>query len=157
MPNGDPHFDLEFQQAWFEPIADTVEAFANSRNLLIDKYYHDAPGWDLRFNHPKGGQASISIHNHTEEMARIGSVWHLDDYEQFTRFLHWRKQREIPKTPESVAAALREEFAAILSVAKGDWNQVAPGYKRIWGRYSKEEFAAIAPDYPDPVLGDEDR
>lgn len=155
MPNGDPDFDLEYQEAWFAPIAKTIEAFAESHNLLIAKYYHDSPTWDLLFNHPKGGQARLCITNQAPDIASIDSAWHVDDYDRFTRFIHWRKPRDVAKTPDAIDAALREELAAILSVRKGDWNEVATDYERTWGRYTKEQFEAMAPLYPEPKIESE--
>lgn len=153
MPNGDPEFDLRGQEKWFAPLAGVIETFALEHNLFIDKYYHDLPSWDLRFSHPKGGTASISISNIAPDHANIGSVWYVDEYDRFTRSLHWRAARSILKQPEVVLKALAEEFHAIIAVPFGAWNQVARDYEQIWGHYTKEQFYAVGPHYPKPIIG----
>jgi hypothetical protein len=152
VPNGDPHFDLRRQEQWFAPLAGGIKAFAREYNLFIDMYYHDSPSWDLRFNHPKGGNASLSISNVARDHASIGSSWYVDDYDHFTRSIHWRGARSIRKEPELVREALAEEFHAIIAVPFGAWNQVARGYEAIWGQYTKEQFYALGPHYPKPII-----
>jgi hypothetical protein len=153
VPNGDPHFDLRRQEQWFAPLANGIKAFAIEHNLFIDEYYHDSPGWDLRFSHPKGGNASISISNVAPDRASIGSSWYVDDYDQFTRSIHWRGARSIPKEPALVREALEEEFHAMIGAPLGAWNQVARGYEDSWGEYTKEQFYALGPHYPKPIIG----
>jgi hypothetical protein len=46
---------------------------------------------------------------------------------------------------------LELELSAILAVPLGQWNQVADGYAKIWGRYTKDEFAKMTPSYPNPI------
>ena len=152
MPNGNPDFDLKAQQDWFAPLAAAIESFARERNLFIDRYYHDLPSWELRFSHPKGGNASISVTNAAPDRANIGSVWYVDDYDRFTRSLHWRAARSIPKQPEAVREAMAEEFQAIIALPLGAWTQVAGDYERIWSFYTKEQFYAVGPHYPKPIL-----
>jgi hypothetical protein len=153
LPNGgNPSFKLSEQEAWFAPLSQVIGDVARRHNLLLEKYYHESPSWSLRFNHPRGGQASVSILNGgASSVAKVESVWHLDDYDQFTRFLHWRRARDVPKDSESVRRELEIELAAILAVPLGQWNQVAKGYERIWGQFTKAAFLAMAPKYPDPL------
>ena len=152
MPNGNPNFNLREQEAWFAPLANTIVTFAQAHNLLLDKYYHESSSWDLRFNHPRGGHAAITISNVSADAAGVGSVWYLDNYQQFTRSLHWRKAREIPRNAAQLREELKAELGAITSVPLGQWNQVATGYERVWGQYSKEEFEKMAPRYPNPIV-----
>lgn len=152
MPNGNPNFDLEEQEAWFGPISETIAEFARSRNLFLEKYYHENCSWDLRFNHPRGGRGAVTVYNGGSDLARIGSTWYLDDYDRFTRFIHWRGLREIPKSPDAVRRELAIELAAILSVPVGQWTQVATAYASIWGQYTKEEFQRMTRQYPYPLV-----
>jgi hypothetical protein len=152
MPNGNPSFNLSEQEAWFAPLADTIMTFAHVHNLLLDKYYHESNSWDLRFNHPRGGQATITVSNVSADMAGVGSVWHLDDYQHFTRSLHWRTSRDIPKDATQLGKELEAELGAITSVPTGQWNRVATGYEKIWGQYSREEFERMASRFPNPIL-----
>lgn len=152
MPNGNPDFDVKAVQSWFAAVAAVLLAFAERHNLLVDRYYHDSPSWSFRFNHPRGGQASVSVHCNAGSSASIDSSWHIDDYDRFTRYIHRRKPREVAKVESVLAQELEAEFAAILSVPLGQWNQVAEGYKQVWSRYTKDEFLNMTPKYPDPIL-----
>src|SRR5579862_6687490 len=143
VPNGNASFNLSEQEAWFAPLSQAIDDVARKHNLLLEKYYHEAPSWALRFNHPRGGQASVTVSN-GGAVAKIGSVWHLDDYDQFTRFLHWRQERDVPRELESLRRELELEFVAVMALPLGQWNQVASGYKRVWGQFSKAAFQAMA-------------
>jgi hypothetical protein len=156
VPNGDPDFDLRRQEQWFAPLASGIKAFALEHNLFIDMYYHDSPSWDLRFSHRKGGNASLYLSNVAPDHAGIGSSWYVDDFEQFTRSVHWRGVRSVPKEPELVREALAEELRAIIAVPFGAWNQVARGYEEIWRQYTKEQFYALGPNYPKPIISETD-
>jgi len=151
MPNGHPNFSSDEIEAWFAPLAEELAAFASSHNLLVDKYYHGSPCWTFRFNHPKGGQTSVRICLQGPDAAGVGSVWHVDDYDRFTRYLHWRKDCIVKKVAKEVRSALEAELVGILAVPFGQWNQVADRYQAVWSRYTKEEFARLAPKLPDVV------
>jgi len=152
VTNGNPDFNLREQEEWFAPLAAAITAFARAHNLLVDKYYHESTSWDLRFNHPRGGQASIEVYNESADFAGVGSGWHLDEFECFTRSIHRRARRKIAKEPVLLARELANELAAITAVPLGQWTQVAKGYEQIWGQYTKQEFERMTPRYPDPIL-----
>ena len=155
MPNGNPNFDLDEQEAWFAPIAATIVEFAHAHNLVLDKYYHESCSWDLRFNHPSGGRGAVTVYNSGPDAAQVGSVWYIDEYDRFTRFIHWRHPRNIVKDPEAIQRELAFELAAIVAVPLGHWNQIADGYEPIWGRQTKQEFETMVQQYPYPrVDGD---
>ena len=151
MPNGNPDFDFQAAEQWFAPIAGVLESFAQRHNLLVDRYYHDSPSWTFRFNHPRGGQASVGVSCNAGETASIYSTWHVDDYDRFTRSIHWRKPRAVSKDANALLEDLELELSAILAVPLGQWNQVADGYANVWGRYTKDEFEKLQPSYPDPI------
>jgi hypothetical protein len=151
VPNGDPTFDVAAEEAWFAPMAESLHSFAKRHNLLIERYYHDGRCWTFRFNHPRGGQASIDAYHYRGDAAGVGSSWHLDDYDRFTRYIYWRKPRDLSKAEPDLSRELDAELAAILAVPFGSWNQVADGYGPIWGQYSKEQFLKMTPVYPDPI------
>jgi len=50
-----------------------------------------------------------------------------------------------------VRRELEIEFDTILKLPLGQWNQVATGYEKTWGRFGKTAFQGMAPKYPDPV------
>jgi hypothetical protein len=149
MPNGNPSFNLVDQDAWFAPLSHVFDEMARHHNLLLEKCYHENAAWDLRFNHPRGGQASVTVPNRGE-WATVGSVWYRDDHDQFTRFIHYRPLRNVPKEPALLGAELERELAEILAVPLGQWNRVAKGYEEIWGQFTKEQFHALARKLPDP-------
>lgn len=150
MPNGDPNFNLDEQEEWFGRIAAPIKNFVVRHGLVLDKYYHDGPSWDLRFGHPLGGNASIQVTN-AGDVARLSTVWYVDDYDQFTRFLHWRDPIDVGLDIDSITKALHEELAAILATPLGKWTKIATGYKRAWGMYPKAVFEAMGPTYPLPT------
>ena len=114
MPNGDPNFDLDEQEEWFGRIAIPIQDFVAKYGLVLDKYYHDGPSWDLRFGHPQGGNASIQVMN-AGDVARLSTVWYLDDYDQFARCLHWREPVDVELDSDSISRALVNELEAILA------------------------------------------
>ena len=150
MPNGDPDFDYAAQEAWFAPLADVIVGFAREHNLMLKRYYHDSPCWSLNFNHPAGGQATIQIGN-GGEVAMIGTLWWLDDFERTTRSIHQRDTRSVAPDAETVAEVLAAEFAGVLATPIGSWTRSYSDY-REWKRFSKAEFEAMAPRYPDPLV-----
>lgn len=151
MANGSPDFDHSELEARFAPLAEKISDFARAHNLLLAKYHHQNCSWDLRFNHPRGGQGSVTVYCPTADTALIGSVWFLDDYARFTRSIHSRELREIAKNPDCVGDELSAELAAIVAVPFGDWTRVVTGYES-WGQYTREEFERMTSQYPDPVL-----
>ena len=152
MPNGgNPNFNVVEQEAWFAPLSQAIGEVARKHNLLLEKYYHEGLSWDLRFNHPRGGQASVTVWNGGPEVAKVGAAWNVDDYDRFTRSIHWRHPRDVPKEPDIVRRELEVEFTSILAVPLGQWNQVETGYEKVWGQFSKAAFQAMAPKYPDPL------
>jgi hypothetical protein len=152
VPNGNPDFDFAAQEEWFLPIASAVTSFSESHGLLIDKYYHEGASWDLRFRHPRGGNASVAIYNGGAKGALIGSIWYLDDYDKFTRYSHSRPPRVIEKNSTAILKALEVEFVAILAVSVGEWTEVTSGYERIWSQYPKQQFEEMGPRYPLPKV-----
>ncbi len=154
MPSGNPDFDLIRVERYFSPISTCIENFSKRHNLFVDKYYHESESWDLRFAHPKGGNASINIGSLSNREVSVSSSWYVDNYDSFTRSLHRRGIRPIAMDPNELRKALREELLAILAVEFGKWTEVAGGYEAHWSRYTKEEFEALPPHYPQPTLAD---
>jgi hypothetical protein len=154
LPNGNPDFNLESAERYFAPISTCLENFAKRHNLFVDKYYHESESWNLRFAHPKGGNASINVGRLSKREVSVSSVWHVDDYDSFTRSVHRREIKPIAIDPDDLREALREELLAILDVEPGMWTEVADGYKAYWSRYTKEEFEALPPHYSQPTVVD---
>jgi hypothetical protein len=149
MPNGDPNFDFRDMELFFAPISDAIHEFARRKNLLVDKYYHDGRDWSLRFNHPKGGQASIVLRRDEKDGLRICSIWHFDDFEKSMRFLYARDERSCLRNATVIAKSLEDELQGIVDVNFGAWQQ---GHECAWGKHTRQEFEAMIPKYPNPKL-----
>ena len=149
MPNGDPTFNLEEQEAWFDRIAEPINLIVAEHGLILDKYYHEGSSWDLRFSHPLGGNASIEVMN-AGDVVRLSTIWYLDDYDQFTRFLHRRDPIDVELLPDSISNALLDELDAILATPLDKWTQSATGYEDVWGKFSKSQFTSMGRSFPLP-------
>src|SRR3982751_1898822 len=90
MANGhanDPNYDqiIAGYESFFAPFSGLFIEFAKNYNLVIEKYYHDAPSWSLCFSHPKGGSAKIDVNRDDQFLVSVTGVWWVDDYDSFTR------------------------------------------------------------------------
>jgi hypothetical protein len=136
--------------SYFAPIAGTLAAFASTRGLLLHKYYHDAPAWSLCFGHPAGGQAKVEVSAKSEDDVQVSAVWWLDDYNTFTRSLHWGTKVVTEKDPQSVALAVERAFGESLGWSLWSWNQVVGGYEPSWSTIGAERFHQFANSWPVP-------
>jgi hypothetical protein len=141
--------DQEYKE-FFTPIANALEEFANAHNLLVQKYYHDAPVWSLCFSHPNGGQAKLDVSKEENGNLSVQGVWWQDDYHAFTRRIMWGKKIEVSRDCQAVSAHLEKVFPEILRMSKDSLTVAYPDYKDIWGRYTKSEFEAMTPRWPSP-------
>lgn len=142
MPNGGYEFnknDWSEIESYFEEKEKVLYDFSGIFGLLIDKYYHDDSSWDFRFKHPLGGEATVSLrYDIGNRQAAISGSWHIDVYEEFTRYIRWGDKKSLSENPD-LMRELKEMLRAILSWQKGEMTKYE-GYKKIWGKYSKEEF-----------------
>jgi hypothetical protein len=77
----------------FREVAPALEAFAQDHGLLIERYRHGKPAWELRFARRLGGEAviAISYRERTGHVLDISAVWWLDDPATTTRRLRSEK------------------------------------------------------------------
>jgi len=129
MPNGhanDPHYDqiMVGYEAFFAPLSDLLTDFAKNHNLLVEKYYHDAPVWSLCFSHPKGGSAKIDLARDDKLLASIIGIWWVDDYDSFTRSI--KKTETITSEPivEKISPILTDTLNKILAFTPDEWIQI---------------------------------
>ena len=154
MPNGDPDWgETEYPklEKFFGKISGILENFAESYNLIIDKYYHQGRDWTFRFRHPEGGLGQIFIIKQDEEHVGVAGDWHVNDYDALTRYT---KHTEIEKCSlkESVLLeALTRHLKLVLSWRKEDLKPVVGKYKE-WKKRSKEEFNREFEKYPTPKI-----
>ncbi len=155
MPNGNPDYlEDEFAdyEAYFSPISEALQVFAIKHNLLVEKYYHEAPVWSLCFCHPEGGSAKLDVSRGNDEFVELRPVWWIDEYESFCRNLKWGEKERISRENTVLTKRLNSALRAVLNWNIGEWSDVAKGYEQIWGRYSAEEFEAMSPSWPTPKL-----
>jgi hypothetical protein len=142
MPNGGPDYSKEqWAQvlAYFEEKGKPLISLATAHNLFIEKYYHGGASWDLRFIHPKGGQASVTLHfDYSKQQSWVSSNWYIDVYEEFTRYLKWGERIQITEA-QDLMSVIKTHIRAVLSWEKSSMTAHG-GYKNPWGNYSKEEF-----------------
>lgn len=77
----------------FRAVAPAIEAFAQERGLLIERYRRGKPAWELRFARRLGGEAviAISYRERTGHVLDVSAVWWLDDPATQTRRLRSEK------------------------------------------------------------------
>jgi len=137
----------------FASYSESFDAFARSHNLLIEKYHHDTPMWSFCFSHPEGGQAKLDLFIDESGAITLYPVWWIDSYSDFTRSIKWGDKISAPREVDAVVATLRDALAMVVAWRTGgQWTQIAGGYAPTWGRYSEDEFRAMAPQWPSPEL-----
>ena len=133
--------DLE---EYFGPLAEDLEAIAETEGLRLEKYYHDAPAWSLCFGHPNGGQAKIDVSATGEDEVTIQAAWWLDEFRTFTRSLLWGRKTICRRESQAVASLVQQIFTETLAWQSGNWTQVADGYEPYWSSIGASSFEAWA-------------
>lgn len=77
----------------FRRVAPTIEGFARTHDLLIDRYRRGKPAWELRFARQLGGEATITIsyRERTGHVLDVSATWWVDDRARQTRRLRSEK------------------------------------------------------------------
>lgn len=154
MPKDDINLftkELPRIEEFFSEISETIIKFAKEYNLLIDKYSYQLPAWNLRFVHPKGGEAYIEVSKSVESMIGISGHWFIDNYEEFKKYIKTSAPILIPIIQKKLLYQyLTRELGAIFMWEKDTWSSVSKGYERDWGRYSKEKFYDMKNKLPIP-------
>jgi len=152
MPDGGAsaeHFaELE---RFFAPLAPAILDFVERHNLLLEKYYHEAPMWSLEFSHPAGGQARLDIARNKDQRLLVSATWWVDDYDTFTRSIRTNDAIAVAASGQALVPELEKLLGEVLGWRPGAWKQVATGYKGIWGKtWTKAEFEKMAQQWPRP-------
>lgn len=152
MPNGHADADNIAQlEQFFGPLARHIDDFASRHNLLLEKYYHEAPMWSLGFAHPAGGQARLDVTRTEDNGLAVSASWWLDDYDQFTRSIRTREPVSVAHDGDALIQRLERLLGEILAWKPGAWTQVATGYKGIWDKvWTKAQFEQLANQWPQP-------
>jgi hypothetical protein len=150
MPGEQSEFDFAGCEAFFAPLAVTISVFASSRNLQIQKYYHDSPTWDLCFAHPIGGYGKVHLTRTDPETLQLSAAVWVDEFEQFTRYIRRAGPRPVERDSEVLMNALTQMLDDVLSWPFDAHFVAHQGYERHWGAMKKQEFLASEPAYPSP-------
>lgn len=143
MPNGNPNFrneELPSLEAFFAKISSVLESFANSHNMLIEKYYHEGPSWSFMFKHPIDGTSQIEVEKLDDNYVIIRQSWWIDDFDTSTRFMKYPPPGEkIGLDHTELCQALEYALEDILRWEKKDLVPHKAPYP--WSkRCSKEQF-----------------
>ena len=155
MPNGNPKFreeELTNLELCFSAIADTLIEFAAKHNLRVDHYYHQMPSWKFSFKHPKGGVASVEVWKERDDLVMVYSIWWLDDYDMFTRFIKGDEGTAFRMGDENLEQVLEAQFRKILSWQLNAWTKVVTGYEPAWSPLGKEWCEMDVGRYPKPKI-----
>ena len=152
MPNGGASADHFAElERFFAPLAAAIAGFAERHNLLLEKYYHEAPMWSLEFAHPAGGQARLDVARRKDERLSLSATWWVDDYNSFTRSIRTNDALAVAASGEALVPELEKLLGEVLAWRPGAWTQVASGYKSIWGKaWTKAELEKLAQQWPRP-------
>ena len=145
-------------ESFFEPMAATLSAFADERNLLIEKYRHEGFVWSLKFRHPRGGEAVVQVYRKEVERKDSETVvvrgdWWVDDYPAGTRSIRRGRSRQLERCQtQLLISALEDSLDQFLAWVPGLWDQVIYGLGGDWARYwrSKDEFDRLLLRLPEP-------
>ena len=142
MPNGNPEIteaDWTKIREFFDKISGTLSDFASRHNLAVVEYYHESPSWSFRFQHPKGGSATVHVERLNDSTVRVNGSWYIDEYETFTRYLKGGQNHDCRLENKDLRNNLETCLSEIVGWEKKELTP-HPDYKRIWSLYSKEEW-----------------
>jgi hypothetical protein len=132
---------------FFELHGKVIREFASYHNLIISKYYHNIDGWELIFQHPKGGACYIDVIKKNNHHVSLLAVWWIDDWQ-----INRRCTKHIDKIESFVdktvlADNLEKLFRQILSWEKEDLDTSGKPFQPL----KKEDIDADLARYPVPT------
>ncbi|MEA2667103.1 MAG: hypothetical protein QOJ33_37 [Chloroflexota bacterium] len=103
----------------FRSVAPAIEALAQERGLLIERYRRGKPAWELRFARRLGGEAviAISYRERTGHVLDVSAVWWVDDPATQTRRLRSEKIGVYDR--RAATAALAQQLDQALAIVDG--------------------------------------
>jgi hypothetical protein len=103
----------------FRAVAPAIEAFAQERGLLIERYRRGKPTWELRFARRLGGEAviAISYRERTGHVLDVSAVWWVDDAATQSRRL--RSEKIAVYDRRAAPAALAQQLDEALTTVDG--------------------------------------
>ena len=152
MPNGNPNFDRVALDRFFAPFTTSIERFAERRNLVVIKYYHEAPSWALGFQSPLGkfGFGKLSLSKSDANALELSAAVWVDDYDASTRRVRMSPPQPAPTDNGSLTVRLDAMLDDMLS-----WplDEIFITHKHSWGSIPKAQWIAGQPKWPTPVRG----
>ena len=142
MPNGNAEIssgEWTKIRAFFDGLSATLSDFAARHNLAVVEYYHESPSWTFRFQHPKGGGATIHVGRLNDSTIRLNGSWYVDEYETFTRHIKWGSNHDFLLEDIDLINELEACLTEIVGWERRDLTP-HPRYKKVWSLYSKEEW-----------------
>ena len=130
----------------FGEIASILEKFAETNNLLIEKYEHEAPVWRFSFRHPIDGVGSVLVSVDKIGEIKVTGHWWIDDYDSGTRRL--RASESIITAKIDLSSTLEIVLETVL---KWDPKSLTEheGYKEYWHQFfTRQQFHQINNRYP---------
>ena len=120
--NGNVKWKKEFLEleTFFGKISETLEDFAATYNLMIEKYPHHGPEWAFRFRHPNGGVGQIEVEKSGHDHVIVRHSYHIDDYDKLTRFLKYPQGERCSLDNKTLRILLEKKLKIVLSWRKED-------------------------------------
>lgn len=140
-------------EGFFSPVYAGVQGLADRRNLLLEKYYQEAPVWSLLFRHPKGGVAKIDLLKTNQGRVALSAVWWINDFEASTRYMKWFEEVIVEKECEAIVTGISVLLDRVLAHPYGDWSKAVDGFKPLWESSGRDSVEGEERRYPLPVLG----
>jgi len=155
MPNGHPDFEHTERaqlEAFYAPIAPTLEAFAQRFNLRLIKYYHGSNSWNFEFRHPQGGIATIQVLQSDEQQVQLASAWSLPNFETFTSSIFQRLGDKLDRNDPELPKALESLLRLMVALTRDQLVPTGIDYKPFWNTEHLPALKRSEMDYPEPRL-----
>jgi len=154
MPNEDFDWkknDFTKLEIFFGKIEKVLEEFAEKHNLMISKYYHQFPSWDLMFRQPRGGVAKIEISKEGEDEVRIRASWWIDQAEPRIRYLYSSEGEMSSLEHKMIRDLLHKTFNRMLAWDKSFLKPIEIPCVRK-GEVTKDKIKKDEERYPIPKI-----
>lgn len=133
-------------EEFFELNGTVIREFASNHNLKVEKYYHNKDGWDLVFQHPKGGACYIDVIKKDDRHVLLCGDWWIDDLQKSSRYDKHTNRVECSIDKEVLLDNLENLFQEVISWKKEDLILLGKSYRSL----KKEDIEADLERYPIP-------
>jgi hypothetical protein len=130
----------------FDEVAPILETFAETNNLLLEKYDHEAPIWRFSFKHPIDGVGSILVSVNKKGEISVSGSWWIDEYDNGIRRL--RVSESVVTIKIDLSNTMKTVLATLLKWSPQSLTE-HKGYKESWHQYfTRRQFDQINDKYP---------